>query len=453
MSLISCVVVAQCCACFPQAVPFAENGALKMLYDNRMYPQAVEYDGSVYIVWRGEKGFPYIISYDLESRRFSKPFMLLSGMEDQVDAKKYEKDHHFSPVIWVDSKAYLHVLFGCHTRTGGVHLISKKPGDMTQWEERYTVGESVSYPKAHQIYGNKTLIYFRDGGHLGSWTYRISSDGGRTWVGPKNAVVDLDAEPQDGFMADHAGSYHSTQVSEDGRTLHVAFVWSQTGYRKGENAPLNSRYDRKLGRESRYNLYYIKVDLPSGKVFNYDGSELVSPVNKLTADRECLIWDTEERVAAVPPSFYLDDDHQPHFLLAVSDETPYKCRFYFIRRQDDQWEKTAITDTFHPFNGCHLDRSDDGLFKAYLVTGEGENISEEEMDRYGWGDRVEEWISDDNGENWKLSKDLTPVKGHKYQNIKFVSRSVRGIIRDILLFYGWQDTNGYGTAFLWDNRE
>ncbi len=49
LSLASCVVIVQCCACFAKAVPFADNGALKMLYDNRMHPQAVEYDGSVYI--------------------------------------------------------------------------------------------------------------------------------------------------------------------------------------------------------------------------------------------------------------------------------------------------------------------------------------------------------------------------------------------------------------------
>ena len=102
---------------------------------------------------------------------------------------------------------------------------------------------------------------------------------------------------------------------------------------------------------------------------------------------------------------------------------------------------------------CHLDRSDDGLFKAYLVTGEGQNISAEEMDRYGWGDRVELWISDRKGESWKLSKDLTPVEGYKYQNIKFVSREGRETAGGLILFYGWQDSNGDGTAFLLDDRE
>ncbi len=53
LSLASCVVIVQGCACFARAVPFADNGTLKMLYDNRMHPQALEHNGSVYIVWRG----------------------------------------------------------------------------------------------------------------------------------------------------------------------------------------------------------------------------------------------------------------------------------------------------------------------------------------------------------------------------------------------------------------
>lgn len=459
LSLASCVVIVQCRACFARAVPFADNGALKMLYDNRMHPQAVEYDGSVYIVWRGEKGFPYIISYDLEVREFSKPFMLLAGAEDQVDAKKYKKDHHFSPVIWIDCEGYFHVLSGCHGNTpekytSGNHVISTRPGDITKWKMVTTpINVSVNYPKAYTIFGNKTLIYFRHGGHLGSWTYRISSDGGRTWVGPENPPVDLDTAPQDGRIADHAGSYHTACVSKDGRTLHVAFVFSRTGYRKDEPSPVNSRYNVKLGRDSRYNLYYIKVDLASGKAFNYDGKELATPVRKMIADRDCLIWDTQERVAAIGASIYLDENGHPCFLLPVSDETPYKCWFYFVRRQNEQWKKTAIARTSNPFNACHLDRSDDGLFKAYLVTGEGESISAEEMDNYGWGDRVEVWVSDRKSENWKLCKDLTPAEGYKYQNIKFVSHKGREIAGGLILFYGWQDSNGDGTAFLLDDEE
>lgn len=445
-ALACCVVIVPCCVCLAGAVPFADNGVLKMLYDNRMYPQAIELGANVYIVWRGEKGYPYITACDLKSRTFAKPFMLLTGMEDQINARKYQRDHHYSPVIWADSKGYLHTLFGCHGSTG-LHLISKSPRDITRWRRCSDVSDSLSYPKVHRIYDDKTLIYFRDQGHLGSWTYRISSDGGITWKGPADSVVDLDAEPQDGLLAAHAGSYHTTRMSKDGRTLHAAFIW------KVEEPVLNSRYNRTLpDHTQRYNLYYLKLDLASGKSFNYEGKELPAPVNKSTADSRCLVWDTEERVAAVGPSIYLDDNDQPFFLLPVSDETPHKCRFYFVKRRNAKWVKTAITRTSHPFNACHLARSDDGLFKAYLVTGEGENVSDENMDSYGWGDRVELWLSDRRGENWKLSKDLTPLKGYKYQNVQFMSKSTGETVENTILFYGWQGANSDGTTFLWDDR-
>ena len=47
-------LVACCSALCGQAVPFAENGGLKMLYDNRMYPQALEHQGQVFMVWRAK---------------------------------------------------------------------------------------------------------------------------------------------------------------------------------------------------------------------------------------------------------------------------------------------------------------------------------------------------------------------------------------------------------------
>lgn len=436
-----------CCTCFAQAVPFAENGSLKMLYDNRMYPQAVEDRGKVYIVWRGEKGLPYILSYDLDTRDFSEPFMLLTGMEDMIDAKKYASDHHYAPVLWIDFKGYLHVVFGCHN-TPGTHLISSRPRDMKRWGNLGPLYGMASYPKVHQVYDNKTLVYFRHGGHLGAWKYRLSSDGGRTWDDPKTYVTDLNMRPRDGFLAEHAGSYHTTEMSEDGKTLHVSFIW------KVEDPVLNSRYNDLLhDYTQRYNLYYLKIDLPSGRAYNYDGKELELPVRKKEADADCLVWDTQERVAAVGPSICLDDNGLPNLLLPVSEETPYKCRFYFVRRMNGQWQKTPITRTAHPFNASHLERNDDGTFKAYLITGQGENISEEEMDQYGWGDRVEEWVSDQNGENWKLSRDITPQKGHKYQNIKFISQGAKGTAKNMLLFYSWQDAHGPGTAYIWDNRK
>ena len=113
-------------------VPFAKNSTLKMLYDNRMYPQAVQLKGKVYFVWRGEKGFPYVNSFDPAGRNFGQPHMLLAGKEESINKKRYRNDHHYAPVIWVDARGHLHTLFGCH-RTPGLHMVSTKAADHGAW--------------------------------------------------------------------------------------------------------------------------------------------------------------------------------------------------------------------------------------------------------------------------------------------------------------------------------
>ena len=432
--------------CLAQTIPFAKNGTLKMLYDNRMYPQALEYQWHLYIVWRGAEGLPHIVSYDLNSALLSEPVMILEGLDLQIDAEKYERDHHYAPVVWIDGQGHLHTLFGCHGNSGGVHLISKQPGRIDQWTAGPEIYKSISYPQVHQIYEKGSLVYFRDRGHLGSWTYRISRDDGKSWNGASDPVVDLDREPHTGFLASHAGSYHSTRVSRDGRRLHVAFIW------KVEEPVPNTRYQDFLGDHTqRYNLYYLYVDLPSGEIFNHQGKKLIRPVDKLVADRDCLVWDTEERVAAVPSSIYLDEEDTPFFLLPVSEETPFRCRYYFVKSQDGAWQKTAITRTPHPFNASYLTRTEERTFHAYLVSGGAESAPGPNMDRYGWGDRVELWKSDNLGTTWRLSDDLTPVPGLKYQNIQFILGSKGKPSRSGILFYAWEDEDGPGTGFLYLN--
>ncbi|MGW8181806.1 MAG: BNR-4 repeat-containing protein, partial [bacterium] len=274
-----------------------------MLYDNRMYPQALEHNGHVYIVWRGTEGLPHIVSYHLALSSLSEPFMLLDGLDIEIDAQKYARDHHYAPVIWIDRQGRIHTLFGCHGNSGGIHLVSTQQDKIDQWEVGSEIYGSISYPQVHQIFENRTLVYFRDRGHLGSWTYRISPDDGISWEEGSLPVVDLNRTPHTGFLASHAGSYHTTRVSHDGRTLHVAFIW------KVEEPMPNDRYQEFLGDHTqRYNLYYLSVDLPSGKTYNRDGKKLNRPVDKLTADRDCLVWNTQERVAAVPPSIFLDEE-------------------------------------------------------------------------------------------------------------------------------------------------
>lgn len=288
-----------------EAIPFATNGGLKMLYDNRQYPQAVADGDAVSIVWRGDDGLPYLATYDLKTSSFSKRQMLFDGMGIKIKESKYRKDHHFAPVIWMDEKGHFHTMF---------------------------------------------------------------------------------------------------------------------------------------------------VDLPTGQAFNIHGEPVELPLRKSEADKKCLVWDTEERVAAVGPSIALDQHGLPHFMLPVSDKTPLDSHFYFVTWKDAQWQKIQVTPTLHPFNASRLEWPPSGEFRAFLIAGEGEEVVEEGMDEYGWGQRVEEWVSSDQGAEWKRARDLTPVSGLHYQNVQPVFDAEGRAVSDMLLFYGWKGKDGAGTAYLWDGR-
>ncbi len=443
------LLVALGLACLPlsgEVLRFAEDGALKMLYDNRMYPQAVASGGRVYVVWRGDRGLPWIRSYDLVSRRFSSPRMLLEGTGIEIDSERFERDQHYAPVLWADSDERIHVAFGFH-RTSGYHLATANPADIRRWKRMPEISRSISYPQVHGISGGRTLVYFRESGHLGFWTYRISSDGGGSWEEPSAPVIDMDSLPHDSELASHAGSYQTTSVGPDGRTLHIAFIW------KVEEPVRSERYGGVLHDYTRrHNLYYVRADLVTGKVFNVHGKELPRPVNFGTAQRDCLVWDTKGGSASVGPSIAIGEAGEPYFLLPVSDETPYASTFYFVRFAGGQWHRTPLASTGHPFNSTYLIRRSDGSFRAFLIAGDGETSEEGEMNRYGWGDRVEEWVSDPSGANWSRSRDLTPEPGLRYQSVKCVRGARNATLDDLLLFYAWEG-DGKGHAYLVDERD
>ncbi len=443
--LLGSLVVA-CSTLLGGAVQFADDGALKMLYDNRIYPQAVESGGRIYLVWRGDKGLPWIRGYHLDSREFSEPRMLLDGMGIEIDAGRFERDQHYSPVVWAESDGRLHVAFGFH-RTPGYHLATSQPGDIGRWERLPEISDSISYPQVHRIAGDRTLVYFRESGHLGFWTYRISGDAGRSWHQPELPVIDLDSPPHESPMAAHAGSYQTTRVSADGRMLHIAFIW------KVEEPVRSDRYGSVLHDYTRrHNLHYVRADLESGKVFNALGKEVPRPVNFATAQRDCLVWDTEGGSASVGPSIALGGKGEPHFLLPVSGETPYASTFYFVRMSGSRWQRVPLAATGHPFNSTHLVRQPDGSFRAFLIAGDGEANEPSEMNRYGWGDRVEEWVSDTSGAGWRQQRNLAPQEGLRYQSVKFVRGEDGEILDNLLLFYAWKG-DGKGQAFLIDERD
>ena len=156
---------------------FAFGGSKKMLYDVRQRPQAVHWNGKVYIGYKGggteanksqkrELVAPThasLVRYDPASRTFSDPITF----GDQTS------DHHDCPVLWVDKDEYLHFLYKCHNDPG-MHRVATAPGGMgnreSDWAALPEIAPLVSYPTLFAIPGDKHLIYDRTGGHSSSWS-------------------------------------------------------------------------------------------------------------------------------------------------------------------------------------------------------------------------------------------------------------------------------------------
>ena len=427
-----------------KVLPFGEAGQIKMLYDRRQRPQSVYLNGKVHLVFNagGEKGVPgkaktkpMAISYDLATREFS----------DIVTLGPAKSDHHYTPVIWADGDDYLHVLFGCHN-TPGTHLISKKTGNigtgLDDWKEAPEIAPSISYPTFYRISDHKELMYYRTAGHISSWTYRISDDNGESWIGPEKDVTDLDSKGRFEWS-----SYQCKLPGKDGRFLHVVFTAYDDNRQSEPERFYNSRYKKGVSNEWKYNLYYVKIDLQTNEVTNFDGEKMSTPIDLDQANEKCIIWDTEGRGAGVPPDIVLDKNDHPAFLHVLSEETTEDHNYYFVYRTNGKWKKTVIAPSNHQWNGCHINLDKNGIYHAYLVVGDsyvGPNYLNTGgyMDKHGGG-RIEEWISSDMGSSWEKIQELTPdpskYPGWKFNNIQPVTNPDGSVVEGMLLFYGWKD--------------
>lgn len=430
---------------------FGVNGKRNMLYDARQRPQSVLLHGRLYIVYNADatatknnkgKAYPMLITYDPQTRRFTEP----------VRIGPKNSDHHFSPIIWADESDYLHVLHGCH-RTPGTHLISSVPvvagASTVKWKEAPQIAPKLSYPTVSRVYGQKEVIAYRTNGHTSSWTYRISEDDGKTWVGPKHDVIDLDSKGRTDWS-----SYRTALPSEDGRHLHMVYV-DYDDYIK-ELTPdrlYNSRYDQVVGNEWKYNLSYVKIDLENHEVSNIDGKLLRTPIDIDYSKDHCLIWDTEGRGAGIPPVIALDAEGDPSFLHILSEGDLKTHGYYYVRREGAKWLRTRIHSSNHNWNGGYLVHEADGVIHAYLITGAG-YLEGGYMNGRGGGS-VEEWVSKDKGRTWGKKRDLTPDRaqypGWRFNHVQPVVRPDGTRVEGMLLFYGWKNADKpTAKAFLLD---
>jgi hypothetical protein len=433
-----------------QLIPFGEGGQHKMTYDRRMRPQAVFMGDEIHLVYNG--GAPADAKERTKTMRFATTYNLKTGsFSDNIELPgKISRDHHYGPIIWADNNNFLHVLSGCH-KTPGTHVISKKQANTNNWEIAPPIAPSLSYPSVSQIYDNQQLMYYRTGEHRSSWTYSISSDNGNTWQSPENSVVDLNNKGElidlPNKDLDEASSYQTYLPSNDGKSIHIAFMYYDDNKGNLPEKSYNPLYKKSVGT-LKTNLYYAKVDLETSKVTNFEGEEMETPIVLENANEKFKIWDTNWRGAGIPPDIIIDKNDNPAFLHVLTEEIFEKLNYYYIRRVNDKWEQTVIAPACHKWNSSHLTIDDEGILHAYLLMDDGYFESKEKgvMNNHGGGTRIEEWISSDDGNTWGMKNTLLKAEGEyegwRFNNIQPIKTKNGKIKEGIWLFYGWKQKDG-----------
>jgi len=279
-----------------ETIEAAENGAFATIgpalvsgnfhqyppfYSSVIAPHAVVVERKVFCAFQDTKGRPVVMAYDTAEKSWAGP----------VHASDFGlgKDAHGNPSICIDQQGYIHIFHGCH---GGQmrYARSRNRLDIGEWRQQPAPTPRATYPQSMLMADGSIFIFYRAGGHMSPWTFRLSSDGGRTWS-DGGKIIEMRLAPPDPLAA----AYCSFHPGRAGKTVHCFWVHKDDnaarvrGEKKHPWRPLKHKGLHEA--VYRYNMYYVRRDA-DGTWRNVSGNPAELPVSKAFADEHCLVFDS-----------------------------------------------------------------------------------------------------------------------------------------------------------------
>ena len=265
---------------------FTDNG-LDNAVASIQHPSAMQFNGKTYIAYQGPHEDPYVCVYDHAKQIWQGPVRAgvswLGLTPDPTDRK--EIDNHGKPALTVDSKGYVHVVFGGH---GGlpnlgenlygspgsgrqIHAVTKNSEDISSWEVLDNVDPFGTYDQILKMANGDIYLFYRHGAHRSDWVYQKSVDDGRTFAPP---VSVLQHKPQHNDPNTH-DAWYAWFSEGNGDTITVQYIYHPC---------LIENHNKQ-----RVNVYYMKMNCQDGTWANAAGTALTLPVTKEAADRLTLV--------------------------------------------------------------------------------------------------------------------------------------------------------------------
>ncbi len=298
---------------------FAENGlgnAVAVI----QHPAGEHHDGITYVSYQGPLEDPYVASFNHDTGEWFGPFKAGVSIMGKDPSRKI--DNHGKPTMIIDDAGYIHIFFGGH---GGLralhgdnplgnhhygenkHVISKRPYDITEWEELDTIPPFGTYNQVVKMDNGDIYLFYRHGAHRSDWVYHKSTNNGRTFSEP---VVFLKHKRRDDLSA--VDSWYPYVTKGQGDEIIVSFdyhlCWDSAG------AP-----DARGHTANRQDLFYMVFDTGDGNWRNVRGEELPMPLTREVAEAKALVARTGD-LWTFNGSVALDPKGRPHIGITMGQD-------------------------------------------------------------------------------------------------------------------------------------
>lgn len=286
------------------------------------HPAGEHRDGITYVSYQGPLEDPYVASYNHDTGEWIGPFKAgISAMGKDPDRAK-KIDNHGKPTMIIDDAGYIHVFYGGHGGTPEAHgenklgnhhygenkhSVSKRPLDITEWEELDTIPPFGTYNQAVKMDNGDIYLFYRHGAHRSDWVYHKSTDNGRTFA---PAVSFMKHKRRDDLKAED--SWYVWVGRGEGDDIIVTYDYHLCWDMK---AGINGRGHT----TERHDAYYMVFDTKAGVWRNIEGKELAMPITREYADENTLVARTGEDWT-FNGSTHLDSNGHPHIATNIGED-------------------------------------------------------------------------------------------------------------------------------------
>jgi len=293
---------------------FAENG-----FGNAVaivqHPAGQYHEGITYVSYQGPLEDPYIAAYNHETEEWTGPYKAGISAMGKDPTRKRKIDNHGKPSMMIDDEGYIHIFFGGH---GGVpeihgdnplgnhhygenkHVVSKRPLDISEWEEVETIPPFGTYNQVIKMDNGDIYLFYRHGAHRSDWVYHVSTDNARSF-GP--AISFLKHKRRDDVKG--VDSWYPWVGKGQGDDIIVSFdyhlCWDGNARERGHTA-------------NREDLYYMVFDTKTKIWRNVEGETLPMPLTREVADEKAKVLDSGE-LWTFNGAAALDPEGKPHILM------------------------------------------------------------------------------------------------------------------------------------------